>query len=135
MYVILIRKKVLFGVNRSSDQQFIYIEDWVRGYQAPETVDLFSLRRVDPGSSLICQQEGIPVGCVPSAGVAVGGGGGLSAGEGVSAQGWVSAWEGVCPGGVCPSACWDTPPVNRMTDACENVTSATTLRTVKNDKL
>ena len=40
-------------------------------------------------------QESIPVGCVPSAAVAVG---------------------GVCPGGlprggVCPNACWDTPPL------------------------
>ena len=49
-----------------------------------------------------------------------GGGGG-----GVSAQGVVSAWgvsaeEGgnVCPGrGVC-----HTPPVNSITDACENIT-------------
>ena len=56
-------------------------------------------------------QECIPVGCVLSAAVA--------AGRGVSTRGvGVSAW-----GGVCPSACWDTVPlVNRMTDACENIT-------------
>ena len=54
-------------------------------------------------------QESIPVGCVPSAAVAVGGGG-------VSAP----VHAGIClprGRGVCPSACWDThPPVNRMTD-------------------
>ena len=39
-------------------------------------------------------------------------------GPGESAQG-VSL-----PGGVCPSACWDThtpPPVDRMTDRCKNI--------------
>ena len=41
--------------------------------------------------------------------------------------GGMSAWGclpgGVCPGGVCRSACWNTPPpVNRITDACENIT-------------
>ena len=58
----------------------------------------------------------MPVGCVPSAAVAAGG-----EGE-VSAQG-VSARRGVCPGGcllgegVYPSMHWaDTPSVNRMTD-------------------
>ena len=63
------------------------------------------------------KQECIPVGCVPSAAVAVGGGAGCLPG-GVC-PGDVSAW-----GGVCPSACWDThpPPVNRITDACENIT-------------
>ena len=36
----------------------------------------------------------------------------------------VSAWGGgSLLRGVCPSACWDTPhPVDRMTDACENIT-------------
>ena len=42
------------------------------------------------------KQECIPVGCVPSTVVAAGGGGCL-------------------PGGI-------HPPVNRMTDACENIT-------------
>ena len=46
----------------------------------------------------------------------------LSAQGGVCPGGGVSAWGG----GVCPIACWDTPPVDRMTDACENIT----LRTV-----
>ena len=78
------------------------------------------------------QQGYIPVGCVPSAAVAAGGRGGVSQhalsmvcvcvsqhapGRGVSDQGCVSAWGGVCPGGVC-----HTPPVNRITDACENIT-------------
>ena len=43
-------------------------------------------------SYIYWQQECIPVECVTSAAVAVG------------------------EGGVCLSACWDTPPVNRMTD-------------------
>ena len=52
---------------------------------------------------------------------------------------WPSAGGGgcVCPGGVCPGGCLPqcmlgyTPPVNRMTDACENNLSATMLWTVK----
>ena len=58
---------------------------------------------------LIVEQECIPVGCVPSAAVAVFfGGGEVSAGgvyPGVSAQ----------LGGVCP-------PLDRMTDRCKNIT-------------
>ena len=44
----------------------------------------------------------------------------------------VSAQGGVCPGGVCPGdsagmtaqrgVCQTPPPVNRMTDTCENIT-------------
>ena len=51
--------------------------------------------------NIFFQQECIPVGCVPSAAVAVGGGlhRGLSAWGGVCPGGWV------CLGGVCPSAC------------------------------
>ena len=38
----------------------------------------------------------------------------------------------VCPGDVCPTACWYTHPlVDRMTEACENITfPETTLRAV-----
>ena len=43
------------------------------------------------------KQEWIPVGYVPSAAVAVS--------------------REICPGGVC-----QTPPVNRMTDRCKNIT-------------
>ena len=43
------------------------------------------------GYQHISKQECIPVGCVPSAAVAVGGGWGCL--------------EGVCPGGVCPGGC------------------------------
>ena len=68
---------------------------------------------------------------------------------GGSAPGGVCSREGVClggcllrgvsaMGGVCLSACWDTtpradtPPVNRMTNRCKNITLATTsLRSVK----
>ena len=45
------------------------------------------------------------------------GGGGIVSAQGVGLPG-VSAQER----GVCPSACWDRPPVDRMTDACENIT-------------
>ena len=68
--------------------------------------------------NILLKQESIPVGCVPSAAVAVKGG-------------------DVCPGGppggsvclpkgvyhVTCDACWDTPPsVNRITDRCKNIT-------------
>ena len=43
------------------------------------------------------KQKCIPVGCVPSAAVAI-------------------SWGGCLPGGV------SAPPRNRMTDACENIT-------------
>ena len=62
-------------------------------------------------------QECIPVGYIPPAAVAAGG-------EGPAA--------GCLPGGICvgrflPGGCvcltrGCTPPVNRMTDACENIT-------------
>ena len=69
------------------------------------------------------KQECIPVGCIPSAAVA--GGGGVSQhvlDRGVSAQTGCVCPGGVCSGvsvqgggvcleGVCPSACWDTPPL------------------------
>ena len=68
------------------------------------------------------KQECIPIGSVPSAAVAAGGGvcqgavsaQGVSAGdEGVSARG-VSAQRGVYPGGVSQYALGRHPPVNRM---------------------
>ena len=89
------------------------------------------------------EQECIPVGCVPSAAVVV------CPRVGVSTQRreWVGGClPGVCPAGVCPGGClpggqcllggavstqgwgvWpggvcQTPPVNRMTDACKNIT-------------
>ena len=71
------------------------------------------------------KQECIPVGCVPSAAVAISGG--------VSAWGClprgVSARWGVCLGGlsaqrgVSQHELGQTPlPMNRITDACENIT-------------
>ena len=88
------------------------------------------------------KQECIPAGCVPSTAVAVCWGG-MSA-WGVSAQGRVSPRgvsvqgglpRGVCPGGCLPGRCLPggrgclpqcmlgyTPPVNKITDACENIT-------------
>ena len=86
-----------------------------------------------------------PRGCLPG-GVSAGGvsAGGVSAGEcltGGSDWGGVSDWGNVCPGGVCQGvpargcpwswgvSAWSgtppshaRPPVNRMTDACENIT-------------
>ena len=74
-------------------------------------------------------QECIPVGCVPSATVAFSGGvclGGVCPGRCLPREG------GVYPGGVCPrclprGGCLRggleyTPPVNRMTDRCKNIT-------------
>ena len=60
----------------------------------------------------------------------------MCAQDGVSDQGVSAKWGSVCSqegvypslnwaGDVCPSACGDTPPsppVNRMTDAWENIT-------------
>ena len=59
------------------------------------------------------KQESIPVGCVPSAALAVGGGGVCPGGE-VSAWG-VSAW-GCLPRGVSQHALRQTPPVDRILD-------------------
>ena len=96
------------------------------------------------------KQECIPVGCVPSATVAISGGvlrGGVSAPGGgawseggVCSQGGclvrcgVSAPGGGWSGGVWyPSMHWGRPPppVDRMTDTCKNITFATLLWTVK----
>ena len=89
------------------------------------------------------EQECIPVGCIPSAAVAIcwggclprglsarggvcpGGGGvcpgGICPGRGCLSRG-VSP-VGVCPGGVYPSMHWGRhPPVDRMTDRCKNIT-------------
>ena len=56
--------------------------------------------------------------------------GGVCSGRvGVSALGGVCSWGGVCSGGSAPGGCGipacteaDTPPVNRMTDRCKNIT-------------
>ena len=115
-----------------------------------------------PGNFI--KQENIPVGCVPSAAVAVLGRGvstGSVSDREVCFPGGVSAWPGgVCQadggvypwgclsrgwgclprgvsatgGGVCPGGgvclggslprggVYQTPPVDRITDACENIT-------------
>ena len=100
----------------------------------------------------ISQQECIPVGCILSATVAVTGGWGVCPEGGVCPGGCVfpgvcltggclsrevlpngvSAEWSVCPGDVCPgvstrgvSAWWgvcQTPPMDRMTDMCKNIT-------------
>ena len=61
------------------------------------------------------RQEFIPVGCVPSAAVAVTGGSGVSVCQGVCLP-RPCLPGGVCPGGVCLREGVDLPPVNRMTD-------------------
>ena len=72
---------------------------------------------------MINKQESIPVGCVPSAAVVAGGGG--CASGGMLPLG-VCFPVGVLPrGDVCIPACTGkTAPtlVNRMTDACKNIT-------------
>ena len=60
--------------------------------------------RKEKGQYYYEEQECIPVGCVTSAALAICPGGGC------------------LPGGVCPNACWDTTPMNRMTDRCKNIT-------------
>ena len=101
-------------------------------------------------SIIFSKQECIPVGCVPSVAVVIGGGGGsargvcrvcvcvsrgVSAQEGVCVQGrCVCPRGGVCPGQVClPGGC--TPPplwTEFLTHACENITfPQLLLRTVK----
>ena len=56
--------------------------------------------------------------------------GGVCSGEGLSALGWVG---GVCSGGVSHHALRQTPPPPcGQTDACKNITFATSLRTVIN---
>ena len=69
-------------------------------------------------------------GCLPRKGVCSGGG--CLRGRRCVCQGGVCVClGGVCPGGVSPSACWDThPSVNRMTDACENINFPQLLRAV-----
>ena len=69
-------------------------------------------------------QDSIPVGCVPSATVAVGGGG--------AAQG-VSAHEGCLPRGVYPSMHWARHPPDRIFDTrfWKYYLARTSLRTVK----
>ena len=71
-------------------------------------------------------QECIPVGCLSSAGLAVGGGGACLGGVcpggvclGVSAPVHAGIHSPLVRhgGGVCPSTCWDThPPVHRILD-------------------
>ena len=74
-----------------------------------------------------CKQDCIPVGCVPSAAVAMS----IPACTG---QGGVCPGEGVCPGGVYPSMHWGRHPLwtKWLTDRCKNITfPRLRLRTVK----
>ena len=95
------------------------------------------------------KQECIPVGCLPSAAVAVLGG---CLPRSVCLR--LSAQRGVCPGGaclggVCPGSCMPRagrlpkgvsalgctpPPMDRMTDACENITFSHSAITVGDGK-
>ena len=93
------------------------------------------------------KQECIPVGCVPSAAVTVSLGGvstpgglprGVSAPGVVCSGGVVCSRGGGCSGGVGIPACTeaDTPnPPPGQTDACKNITFATSLRTVKREEM
>ena len=81
--------------------------------------------------SFSLKQECIPVGCVPSAAVAVSapGVGGVCLLRGGLVRGGVPV-----PGGcACSREGVVSPPVNRMTDRCKNITFATSLRTVIKD--
>ena len=107
----------------------------------------------NPSAKCSFKQECIPVGCVPSAALAVCCGGGVSV-QGVSALGGClpRGDGGVClPGGICPGvSAWGClprgasapvhagihPPVNRMTDRrlWKYYLAATSLRTVMNSR-
>ena len=76
-------------------------------------------------------RECIPVGCVPSATVAVC----FQGGSPYTPLEQAPPWEQAPPPEQTPccNACWDStppPPVNRITDTCKNITFATSLRTV-----
>ena len=73
----------------------------------------FSFALSESEAKNIKEQECILVGCVPSAAVAISGGGVYQ--EGVSAQG------GVSPGVSTQGGVWHTP-MNRITDRCRNIT-------------
>ena len=80
-------------------------------------------------------QECIPVGCVPSATVAVCFRGVSTPRQSIPPH----SRHPPPPPGSCKAcvdttcnACWDsTPPVNRIIDTCKNITFSTSLRTVK----
>ena len=120
MYIILIRKKVLFGVNRSSDTtvyldrrlgqgipssrngRFIFIEKGGSRIQLNLSTRRHSSRMRTIHWSGRRGGGGVCLGGVcPGVGVFLAGGGGVTA----------PVHAGI-----------DTPPVNRMTDACENIT-------------
>ena len=97
-----------------------------------------SFSQNEVGATINYKQECIPVGCVPAArrpyagvcfrlrGSGQRGGGGVSAPGGVSGLGGLLPGSGVWLGGVSQHALRQTPPVNRMTDRCKNITLATT---------
>ena len=92
--------------------------------------------------NLYFTQECIPVGCILSATVAVcfrGGGSLPSPPEQAPPQDQAPPPRAGTPLETCCKACWDTtcnacwdstPPVNRITDTCKNITFAISLRTV-----
>ena len=88
------------------------------------------------------KQECIPVGCVPSATVAVCWGGACSRGGGSAPGGCACSGGGVCScslgggfwsrgvGVVSQHALRQNPPPHGQTDTCKNITFATSLRTL-----
>ena len=80
-----------------------------------------------------CASEGyvLPRGCAPWGGGCASQGGVLPRGD-VLPRGWWCASRG---GVVSQHALRQTPPVNRMTDRCKNITFATSLQTVKIEQL
>ena len=92
-----------------------------------------------PGGGCTCLEGGVPAwrgvylpgGYLPGGGVPAWRGGVPAWRGGVSAGGRDSCWGGVPARGVCLVR-YSPPPVNRMTDACENITLAkTSFRPVK----
>ena len=102
---------------------FLLIRTPLHSYQNTEAFCVTPHSKLKGQPKVMCKQECIPVGCVPSTAVAVSWMGGVSArrvsDQGVSVQGGVCP-GGCLPGGVCPEGwlprevclggVWKTPP-------------------------
>ena len=115
---------------------FVFTVQFFRNYRK---LEMLTRKTYIGNSKNISAQECIPVGCVPSAAVAVsrvGGcllpGGVYSRGGGVCLLGGLLPGGGLfCGGGCGIPACTEAATPCGQTHACKNITFATLLRTVK----